>query len=139
MLTEKYPKIGEVYQIRFEGYGSVQRGLRPGLVIQNNKGNQHSPNIIAIPLTSREKNRKQPTHVLIPARETGLKVDSIALCENPETVSKDMIGRYITKIPHKYMALVARALMLSVPLISYLDQDEMRNVWFETSYLVLSK
>jgi mRNA interferase MazF len=115
----------------------VQRGWRPGVIIQNNKGNYHSPNIIAIPLTSKGKCKSQPTHVVIPAKETGLRVDSMALCENPETISKEMMGEYITSIPNKYMALIARALMLSVPIISYLDQDEMRNVWFETSYMML--
>ena len=33
------PKIGEIYWIRFDGDGSAQRGLRPG-VIFSNKGQQ---------------------------------------------------------------------------------------------------
>ena len=137
-MSKMYPKIGEVYQIKFDGHGSVQRGWRPGVIIQNNKGNQHSPNIIAVPLTSKVKSVFQPTHVPIPAHETGLKVDSMALCENPETISKEMIGRYITRIPDIYMAKMARALMLSIPIISYLNRDEINNVWSETSCLALS-
>ena len=135
----KYPKIGEVYQIKFDGNGSVQHGWRPGVIIQNDIGNQFSPNIIAIPLTSKHKSRNQPTHVCIPAKETGLKVDSMALCENPETVSKAAIGKYITRIPSYYMAEVAKALMFSMPLISYLNQDEVHTIWFKTSELVLNR
>ena len=138
MLAKMCPKIGEVYQIKFDGYGSVQKGWRPGVIIQNDIGNQHSPNIIAIPLTSKVKCISQPTHVYIPARETGLKVDSVALCENPETLSKEMIGGFITKIPSQYMSRIARSFLFSMPLISFLDQDECINVWRKTSELVLN-
>lgn len=138
MSANSYPKIGEVYQIRFDGYGSVQRGWRPGIIIQNNVGNKHSPNIIAIPLTSKYKSIYQPTHVYIPAKECGLKFDSVALCENPETISKEMIGKYITKIPLMYMTKIAKSLMFSIPLISFLNQDECINIWSEVSYLVLA-
>lgn len=137
MCSNKYPKIGEVYQIKFDGYGNVQSGWRPGVIIQNNIGNRHSPNIIAIPLTSKVKSTSQPTHVLIPAKETGLKVDSMALCENPETISKDMVDSFITTIPETYMAKIAKSFMLSMPLIFFLNKEECMNVWSETSNLVL--
>lgn len=132
------PRIGEVYQIRFDGYGSVQKGWRPGIIIQNDIGNKNSPNIIAIPLTSKIKCTNQPTHVYIPARESGLLVDSVALCENPETISKELIGKLITRIPDRYMAQIAKALMVSMPLISYLNHHELNSVWIKTSELVLS-
>jgi mRNA interferase MazF len=137
VFNNQYPKIGEVYQIKFDGYGSVQQGWRPGIIIQNNIGNKHSPNVIAIPLTSRYKSTHLPTHVLIPAKETGLKLSSLALCENPETVSKEMIGNYITTIPKEYMSKIAEAIMISIPLISFLKPDEVHNVWYKTSELVL--
>jgi mRNA-degrading endonuclease toxin of MazEF toxin-antitoxin module len=35
--------------------GSVQNGLRPVMIISNDKANKFSPNIIAVPLTSRDK------------------------------------------------------------------------------------
>ncbi len=134
-MMENYlcPRIGEVYFIEFDGYGSVQSGWRPGLIIQNNVGNQYSPNIIAIPLTSALKNINQPTHVLLPACETGLKLDSIALCENPETISKEMVGKYITTLPEKFMAKIATSIMFSMPVISYLNLNEMTDVWSKTS------
>ena len=61
----KTPQIGEVYLMKFSGSGSEQVGWRPGLVFQNNVGNSHSPNVIALPLTSSIKKTSQPTHVFV--------------------------------------------------------------------------
>ncbi len=44
-------RIGDVYSMKFEGEGSEQQGWRPGLVFQNNVGNDHSPNIVMLPIT----------------------------------------------------------------------------------------
>ena len=96
---ERTPLIGEVYMMEFEGSGSEQSGYRPGLIFQNNVGNAHSPNIIALPLTSSVKKMGQPTHVLLKASETGLLKDSVVLCENPQRMSKERIGRFLTGCP----------------------------------------
>ena len=133
----RHPRIGEVYQIKFEGRGSVQDGWRPGVVIQNNIGNIYSPNIIAVPLTSALKKEHQPTHVFLPAKEVGLKLDSVVLCENPETISKESVGKYITNIPQKYMSEIATALMFSIPMLCFLKEKEISNIWYKTSKLVL--
>ena len=131
---ERCPKIGEIYLMYFDGKGSVQRGWRPGLIVQNNTGNRFSPNVIALPLTSAIKRTDQPTHVLISARKSGLKLDSIVLCENPETIPKEMVRNYITDLPLEYMASVAKALAISIPLISFLSRNEITQVWDELSY-----
>lgn len=127
------PKIGEVYQIRFDGFGSVQNGWRPGIIIQNNIGNRTSPNVIAIPLTSVIKRMELPTHVFLPASKTGLKLDSIALCENPETISKELIGNYITRIPENLMSEIAISVMFSMPVISFLSHSKLLDIWRKTS------
>lgn len=127
------PLIGEVYLIKFEGCGNVQNGWRPGLIIQNNIGNECSPNVIAVPLTSALKNIHQPTHVVVNANDSGLKKDSMILCENPETISKELVGRKLTTLSDELMAKVARAIMLSIPIISFLNQEDMTRVWTEAS------
>ena len=71
-------RIGEVYLMKFDGTGNEQQGWRPGVVFQNNTGNQFSPNIIALPMTNSIKKKEQPTHVIIPA-EVGLNRDSMVL------------------------------------------------------------
>lgn len=122
-------RIGEVYYMRFRGEGSEQSGWRPGLVFQNNTGNDYSPNIIVLPLTSSIKKTSQPTHVFAPSDTTGLPRDSMILCENPECMSKDRIGAYITKMPDSIMAEVAAASILSSSVISYINPEVLVALW----------
>lgn len=129
------PQIGEVYAIEFVGSGSEQKGFRPGLVFQNNTGNLHSPNIIALPFTRAIKKQRQPTHVLIKAEDSGLKYDSMLLCENPERVSKERIGHYITTLPEHYMQKAAEASLLATSAISYLDFEMLIAVWEKANAL----
>ena len=131
----KSPQIGEVYLMKFGGEGSEQAGLRPGLVFQNNTGNLYSPNIIALPITSSLKKSGQPTHVILYAADTGLKRDSMVLCENPERLSKAKIGRYITTLSDKYMRQIAEASLLASSVISYLDMDLLCKIWEKASDL----
>ena len=127
--NSKQPQIGDVYYMQFNGSGSEQSGWRPGIVFQNNIGNKYSPNIIAIPLTTKLKKSGQPTHVVLPADETGIPRDSMALCENPERMSKDRIGEYITTLPREYMAKVASANVLASSAIAFVDPDFLLTLW----------
>lgn len=129
MNANRQPQIGDVYLMRFSGSGSEQSGWRPGIVFQNNIGNAYSPNIIALPLTSQIKKANQPTHVVLPAKETGLRKDSMVLCENPERMSKDRLGDYLTTIPAKYMAEIAAANILASAAIAYIDPDVLLAFW----------
>lgn len=122
------PKIGDIFMMRFDGNGSEQKGWRPGLVFQNNTGNAHSPNIIALPLTSSMKKCYLPTHVLLPKR-IGLRMDSIVLCENPERMSKERIGSYITSVSPEYMAMVAEASLLATSAIAFIKPDMLIFIW----------
>lgn len=125
------PQIGEIYMMKFDGEANEQSGWRPGLVYQNNIGNAHSPNIIALPLTSAIKKAGQPTHVVVSAKDSGLIKDSMILCENPQRMSKDKISSYITTLSDEYMKKVAEASLLSSSVISYLDIDLLIAVWEE--------
>lgn len=122
------PKIGEIYLVYFDGSGNEQKGFRPGLVFQNNVGNEHSPNLIVLPLTSALKKTNQPTHVFIP-KEVGIRKDSMVLCENPKCMSKYKLGEYITTLPEEYMAQVAVGNILSSSAIAFIDPDLLMSVW----------
>ena len=115
--------------MKFSGSGNEQNGWRPGLVFQNNMGNAHSPNIIALPLTSSIKKTGQPTHVIVRAADSGLRKDSMVLCENPERMSKERVGRYITTLPDKYMKQIAEANLLATGAIAYLDVEALLLIW----------
>lgn len=121
--------IGEIYMMEFEGDEHVQAGKRPGIVFQNNLGNEYSPNIIAIPLTSCLKKQHLPAHVVIHAEDAGLRRDSMALCENPVCVSKTRIGFYISTLNETDMKRVAKASVLATSIIAFLDEDELIETW----------
>lgn len=87
------PKIGEVYLIDFPQDGHTQGGIRPGVIFQNDVGNKYSPNVVVLPLTTSIKKTSQPTHVYISSKNSGLRYDSIVLCENPISISKDRISK----------------------------------------------
>jgi len=129
------PRIGEVYLMRFDGEGSEQSGWRPGVVFQNNKGNIFSPNIIALPLTSAIKKIGQPTHVLVKSEDSGLRMDSLVLCENPQRISKGKVGQYITTLSDEYMKKIAEASLIATSAISFLDLDSMISIWERSSLL----
>lgn len=133
--TNWIPKIGEVYLMRFCGDGSEQNGWRPGVVYQNNKGNIHSPNIIALPLTTAMKPKWQPTHVYLPANETGLKKDSLCLCESPERMGKQKVGKFLTKLPARYMRRIAEANLLATAAISFLTPGDLERIAEKASKL----
>lgn len=125
------PTIGDVYLMKFEGSGNEQSGWRPGVVFQNNVGNTHSPNVIALPLTTAIKKTSQPTHVIVRAADTGLRKDSMVLCENPEKMSKARIGKFLTRLPDEYMKKIAVANLLATAAISFLNENDLLKAWQE--------
>lgn len=128
-FNSKSPQIGEIYLVNFDGEDSEQRGLRPGLVFQNNSGNIHSPNIVVLPLTSSIKKMNMPTHVFLPSQDTGLRKDSVVLCENPVCISQHKLGRYLTSVPQRYMSDIVQANLLASSAISFLDFRTLWAVW----------
>lgn len=84
-----FPKRGEVYLIDLgqEGKGSEQRGLRPAVIVSNDKGNAASSIIQVAPVTSQKKN-KLPVHVELNTRD-GLKTESLICIEQAKCISKE--------------------------------------------------
>ena len=79
--------------------GSEQGGIRPVVIMQNDVGNRHSYTVTVVPLTSKQKPNRMPTHTLIEVDENnGLKFDSLALGEQITTISISKIGRKIGRL-----------------------------------------
>lgn len=114
-------RCGEVYLMNFGDAAHEQNGVRPGVVFQNNVGNIHSPNIIALPFTTSLKKLNLPTHVVLRASETGLMYDSMVLAECPKCLPKSAVGSYITTLPDHVMSQIATAHLAATAAISYLD------------------
>ncbi|OOB78796.1 MAG: hypothetical protein BEN19_08510 [Epulopiscium sp. Nuni2H_MBin003] len=89
-------KRGEIYMADLgkDVIGSEQGGIRPVVIIQNNIGNKYSPNVICIPLSTKPRKRKLPTHVYIDKAEyIEIDKDSIILADQMRTISKQRIIR----------------------------------------------
>lgn len=93
--------------------GSEMQGSRPAIIVSNDMGNEHSPNVTVVWLTSREKNQL-PTHCMIKAQTL-----STVLCESVNTVSKERIERYVRSLTDKEMEDIDRCLMVALGLTSY--------------------
>ena len=86
---------GDVYYVDFGMNIDTrkQSGIRPAVIVSNNKANEHSPVITVVPLTSKvHKKWFLPTHVYIPASAGfGLSCGSLALAEQVEAIDKDRL------------------------------------------------
>ena len=136
--VDRAPKWGEVYNCHFEGTGSEQSGWRPAVIFQNNVGNAYSPNVIVLPLTSSLKRLDMPTHVLVKAEDTGLRRDSMVICENPVSVSKERLGVYITKLPKEYMIQISAASIIAMSSLDLLDMEAVEEIRRKSSRLNLA-
>jgi mRNA interferase MazF len=96
--------------------GSVLCGRHPVLIVQNNKGNVYSPNVLVSPLTSKPRSN-QPTHVVV-GIESGLKVQSTLLAEDIRPLSKSELEGWIGRIDNSLIPHVNRALSISLDLLS---------------------
>ena len=131
MLNKDLLTIGDVVWCKLKGdeRNHIQNGVRPCVIIQNNKGNHFSPTIQVVPLTSRKNKSKLPTHVQIPAKTAGLSKDSIEQCEGARPVSKCDILGFIGVMPEAYMHDIGIALMINTPIIQYMSFESLTNVY----------
>ena len=120
---EKIYKMKEIYWVDFEGKDSVQSGMRPAVIVQNDKGNYYSNTIVVVPITSAVKT-KLPTHVHIKAGSFGLVKDSIVQCEGERVVSKNDIKGYIGHVDDDTMRDIAVACLINTPFLSYLKNSD---------------
>lgn len=84
--------------------GSEQGGIRPAIIIQNDKGNTFSNTTIVMPCTSQIKHLHQPTHALLKRnKENGLPYNSMILAECLRQVSEKRIIKKMGAIKNKEM------------------------------------
>ena len=103
------------------GYGAVgydgshvQGGVRPVVIVQNDRGNRFSPTVICAAMTSRLGKSDLPTHVWVSARDSGLKSDSLVLCEQIRTIEKKRLKGRAGRIAGLALARVDEALLAAM-------------------------
>lgn len=97
-----------------EGVGSEQSGEHPVVVIQNNIGNYHSPNVIIASITSKTNKKRLPTHVFLPAGNGGLPLNSTVLLEDIKTISKTRLQKRLGTFAPDVMAKIDHCIMVSL-------------------------
>lgn len=115
---------GEIYRLDFGiPQGSVQGGVRPGLIIQgnalvmqNDTGNRTSPTTIVAAITSKKK-RSFPFHVEISKKESGLPEDSTILLEQIQTVPQSRLTKKVGGLDEHKMEEVNKALLCSLGIL----------------------
>ena len=113
-----HPRFSEIMFADLRVDGSVQGGLRPVLIVQNDVGNQYSSTVEVIPLTSRtNKAKHMPTHVPVrPDARNGLRKESVVLAENVVTIPKTRLREHIGFASRSLMAQVGQARYIQSPL-----------------------
>ena len=96
--------------------GSEQGGVRPVLIIQNDRGNRFSPTVIAAAITSRTDKPDLPTHIPIDPSRCGLTRNSIVLLEQIRTIDKRRLRERTGCLDAASMNRVDRALQVSMGL-----------------------
>ncbi len=110
----KEVKRGELYYAQLPiNVGCEQSGKRPVVIIQNDKGNEHSPTTIVALITSQNK-KYLPTHVVISNR--ALPYNSTIMAEQVRTIDKSRLGKIIGRISNEEMNYLDKALKASMHL-----------------------
>lgn len=104
-------KRGDIFFVKATANtGSEQKAGRPAIVVSNNFANTFSSVVEVVFLTSKNK-KSLPTHAKIHCR-----VESVALCEQITSVSKERLGKYVKSCSDLEIKDVNRALKVSLGL-----------------------
>lgn len=113
MTGRERPKVkrGQIYYINNDAgrIGSEIRKTRPAVIVSADFLNKYSGDLIAVFLTTQPK-KEMETHVTI----RSIKRESVALCEQPTTVSISRIQRYIGRVTEKEMQQIEHALLCAM-------------------------
>src|SRR5699024_9213960 len=100
--------------------GSEANKRRPAVVVSNDRANTMAERlgrgvVTVVPVTSNVE-RIFPFQVLLPADETGLRVDSKAQAEQVRSVAVERVGSAVGRVSHRLMAAVDEALRIHLQL-----------------------
>lgn len=118
-------KRGDIYYVDLnDTVGREESGVRPCLVIQNNKGNKHSPTTIIAPVSSRMEYIALPVHKVINCQSSGLTTASMVFLEQIRVIDKSRLLSKIGYIPLYMMDDIDRAIKVSVGLDKKYNKEQ---------------
>ena len=112
---QTYVKRGDLYYADFNNsVGSEISGVHPVVILQNNKGNYHSPTVIVAVISSQIKKEYLPTHVLL---KTGPCSKSMVQTEQLYTIDKSRLLKHIGTLDEASLKTVEKAVLKSLGLM----------------------
>ena len=112
-------KRGDVVLVELpEAGGSVQTGRRLCVIVSNNTGNNFGPTLVVVPMTSKVfQKSKMPTHVVLDKSAfCFLKCDSLVLCEQLLTITKESVIKKVGHIQGSKMNRINTGLRIELSL-----------------------
>ena len=119
MNDTSFPHYGDIFSADLGG----DFGIRPAIVISNNKGNAHSPNVTVTPLTKQLKHIWQPTHTVLTAADNNLRYDSMTLSESILTIPKTSLRCFIHHLDDEAAARVSETVLLATGALAHIGSD----------------
>ena len=118
-LIPPSPRRGEIWDVNWSpGRGAEQKGTRPALIIQNDRGNASLSYPLTIVASMSRTERELPLHVRIaPSEENGLTDFTDVKCEQVMTIEKSRLMRRRGGITPDELNRVDVALKLSLNLL----------------------
>jgi mRNA interferase MazF len=112
---------GEIWQVDLDPVrGSEADKHRPAVIVSNDAANstaeQLGRGVITIVPVSSNLRRVHPFQVLLPAEDTGLRIDSKALAEQVRSIDAQRLAKHVATIPLHLMAALDDALRLHLAL-----------------------
>ena len=97
-------KRGDIYLADLgDNLGSVQRGERPVIIVQNNKRKIYSPTVTVIPITTKiHRSKGYPTHAILD-HMGGLCEASASMAEQITTINKGSLKKYLGSLSESFM------------------------------------
>ncbi len=119
-LVPQSPRRGEIWDVNWSpGRGAEQKGIRPALIIQNDRGNTSFSYPLTIVASMSRTERELPLHVRIaPSEENGLTDFTDVKCEQLMTIEKSRLIRRRGVITSEELGKVDVALKLSLNLLT---------------------
>ncbi|RPF54421.1 type II toxin-antitoxin system PemK/MazF family toxin [Aquisalibacillus elongatus] len=108
-------KRGNIHYVNFSSNrgSSIQRGVRPALILQCDAGNKHSTTTTVIPISSKQKGL--PMHVRIDKSDCKmgeLECTSYVFCEQIRVVNQDDVHSKICVVHKNVLERIHTALMI---------------------------
>lgn len=116
-------KRGDIWMVDFgppeDDEDHLQHSIRPVVIVSNNRANEHSMVLHAVPLTGKiKKKRYLPTHVFINGFQAeGLDKHSLALCEQLCCIRYGDLLRQIGKVSTFQMIKITLGLQIQLGMV----------------------